>query len=283
VRQRITRRVDRAAAPRRLARWSTLAGAALAGLLLGFLLFEPILARLAPRHFLLDTVSVAGTHRVSAAELVGASGISAGTSVLALNADAISERLASHPWVIQARVTTLLPRKLLVAVVEREPAAIAEIGAPPIPWLVDVGGTPFAPATGIDRETHPTIVGVADAQPGHPHPLLAQGVQIADAVSRHGLPAVRRVQVGDGDPHALPELRIGPAERSVVLGGGDLEAKLDRLSWVLRADLAEMGAASTIDLRFGSRLILRDGPSPEGGEETGPRGRVGPSESGRAG
>jgi hypothetical protein len=264
-------------------RWSTLAGATVAGLLLGSLLFEPILARLVPQHFLLETVSVAGIHRTTAAELVGASGVTAGTSVLALNEDAISERLAAHPWVAHARVTTLLPRNLLVAVVEREPAAIVEIGAPPTPWLVDVGGTPFAPATGMDREIHPTIVGVADAQPGHPHPLLAQGVYIAGSVTRRGLPAARRVQVGEGDPHALPELRIGPAERSVVLGGGDLEAKLDRLSWILRADLAEMGAASTIDLRFGSRVILRDGPSPEGDEEMGARGGVGPSERGRAG
>jgi hypothetical protein len=258
-------------------------GAAVAGLLLGSFLFEPMVARVAARRFVLDTISVVGAHRIAAEELVGASGIAAGTSALTLDLAAVSERLASHPWITEARVTTFLPRKLLVAVVEREPGAIVEIGASPTAWLVDASGTPFALATGIDQEMHPTIVGVADAQPGRPHPLLAQGVHIADAVARHGLPSARRVQVGGGDPHALPELLLGPRERRVVLGGGDLEAKLDRLSWVLKADLVEMGAASAIDLRFGSRVILRNGPSHSGGEATGARGGVSTSDRGRAG
>jgi cell division protein FtsQ len=283
MRQRGKRHLDRAAAPRRLARWSTQAGAAVAGLLLGAFLFEPIAARLAPRKCLLETASVIGVHRVTAEELVDASGVTAGTPTLALDPAVVSERLASHPWISAARVTTFLPRKLLVAVVEREAAAIVEIGTPATAWLVDASGTPFASATGIDREMHPTIVGVEDAQPQRPHPLLAQGVQIARAVGKRELPAARRVRLGGGDPQGLPELRLGPRERKVVLGGGDLELKLDRLAWVLKADLAEMGPASTIDLRFGSRVIFRDGPPPSGDEATGTRGGVGPSKGGRAG
>ena len=278
-----TRRKDRAAAPRRLTRWTAHLGAAVAGVLLGSLLFEPLLARLAPRQLLLDTASVAGAHRVAVEELVGASGVAAGTSVLALDPAAVSERLASHPWIAEARVTPFFPGKLLVAVVEREAAAIVEIGAPPTAWLVDAGGTPFAFATGVDREMYPTILGVEDAQPQHPHSLLAQGVQIARAVGRRELPAARGVRVGGDDPQALPELRLGPRERKVVLGGGDLAAKLDRLAWVLKADLTEMGPASAIDLRFGNRVILRGDPPPSGDEATGARGGVGPSKGGRAG
>jgi hypothetical protein len=283
VRKKNVQRSDRTVTPRRLARWSTLAGAAVAGILLGSLLFEPVFARVAPGRFALETLSVIGARRIAAAELIGASGVPVGTSALTLDAAAVSRRLSSHPWIAEARVTTWLPRKLLVAVVEREPEAIVEIGAPPRGWLVDASGTPFAPATGVHREMHPTLVGVEDAEPGRPHPLLAQGVHIADAVDRHELPSARRVRVGQGDSHALPELLLGPSERRVVLGGGELEAKLERLSRVLEADLAEMGAASTIDLRFGSGVILRDGPSRSGGEATGERGCASPSDEGRAG
>ncbi len=283
MRRKRTDRSGRAAAPRRLTRWSALAGAGVAGLLLGSLLFEPMVPRLAPGLFVVDTVSVAGARRVSVEELVGASGVAAGTSVLALDRGAVSERLASHSWIKAARVTTWFPRKLLVAVVEHEAAAIVEIGAPPAAWLVDAEGTPFARARGVDREMYPTLVGVGDAQPQRPHPLLAQGVQIALAVEERGLPDVRRVRLGEGDSHALPELGLGPAERSVILGGGKLEAKLDRLSRVLEADLAEAETASTIDLRFGSQVILRDGPPPSGDEATGERGGASPSNNGRAG
>ena len=283
MRKKNTQRADRATAPRRLTRWSTYAGATVAGLLLGSFLFEPLAARLVPGQFALDTASVAGAHRVAAEDLVSASGVAAGTSALALDATAVSQRLMSHPWITEARVTPFLPRKLLVSVVEREAAAIVEIGAPSTAWLVDSGGTPFAFATGVDREMHPTIVGVEDAQPQRAHPLLAQGVKIARAIDGRELPAARRVRVGGADPHALPELRLGPRERKVVLGGGDLETKLDRLAWVLKADLAEMGPASTIDLRFGSRVIFRDGPPPSGDEATGTRGGASSSNGGRAG
>jgi hypothetical protein len=276
-------RRSRRAAPRRGARWATLAGAAVAGLLLGSLLFEPLAARLAPREFALETASVVGAHRITAEELVKASGVVAGSSALALDPAAVSARLASHPWISEARVTTFLFRRLLVAIVEREATVVVEIGAPPTAWLVDGGGTPFAFATSVDREMHPTIAGVEDARPRHPHPLLAEGVAIARAVGRRELPEARRIVVGGGDPRALPELRLGPRERRVVLGAGDLEAKLDRLTWVLKADLAEMGAASAIDLRFGSRVILRDDPPSSGDEATGARGGVPPSNRGRAG
>ena len=92
--QRSTKRSSRAAAPRRLTRWSTYAGAAVAGLLLGSLLFEPMVARLAPQQFVLDTASVVGAHRVAAEELVSASGVAAGTSVLALDPAAVSDHVS---------------------------------------------------------------------------------------------------------------------------------------------------------------------------------------------
>ena len=148
---------------------------------------------------------------------------------------------------------------------------------------MDAGGTPFATATAIDGEIHPTLIGVEDAEPGQPNPRLAQGVQIARAVDRRGLPPVRRVRLGGADAGSLPELWIGTRERRVVLGGGELPAKLDRLSWILQADLSGMETVSSIDLRFGSGVVLRSGPPPAGGETTEPRGGVGPSNSGRAG
>jgi hypothetical protein len=266
-----------------MTRWSAQAGAGVVGLLFGLLLFEPLVSWIAPQRLALKTFSVIGARRIAAEELVRASGVTAGSSVHVLDPAAVSERLAAHPWISEARVTTFLSRKLLVAIVERETAAIAEIGTPPTAWLVDAGGTPFATATAIDSEIHPTLVGVEDAEPGRPNPRLAQGVQIARAVDRRGLPAVRRVRLGGADAGSLPELWIGTRGRRVVLGGGELQAKLDRLSWVLQADLEGIETVSSIDLRFGSGVVLRSGPPPSGGETTEPRGGAGPSNSGRAG
>ncbi len=283
MKRRRSRGPVRAAASRRLYRWSVLAGAGVAGLLFGLLLFEPLIARMAPQKLALTTFSVIGARRIAAEELVRASGVTVGSSVRALDPSAVSERLAAHPWISEARVTTFLSRKILVAVVEREAAAIAEIGAPPTAWLVDAGGTPFTTGTAIDSEIHPTLIGAEGAEPGQPNLLLAQGVQIARAVARRGLPPVRRIRLGGADAGSLPELWIGTRERRVVLGGGELPAKLDRLSWILQADLDGIETVSSIDLRFGSGVVLRSGPPPSGGETTEPRGGAAPSNSRRAG
>lgn len=283
MRQRITQKLHRSAGRRPVRRGLVFAAAAVTGTLLGGLLFQPLMARLAPERFTLEGIHVIGTQRVRGEELIEISGLRPGTSLVTLDTAQVSERVVSHPWIAEARVTRFLPHQLLIAVVEREAAAIAELGTPAQPWLVDAEGTPFARATVLDREIHPVIFGAPDAQPGHPHPLLAQGVDITRAVAARELPAAQRVQVGEGDRNAMPELRLGPRERQVVLGGGDLEAKLDRLSWILKADLPELGEAASIDLRFGDRVILRSGPSSTGDEATGPTGGAGPSDTRRAG
>jgi len=188
----------------------------------------------------------------------------------------VASRIAAHPQVATARVVALPPSQLLLAVLEREPQAVAWLGSPARPWHVDRGGTAFAhsEAGGALPEIH----GVAELEPGTPQAELARAVELLGAIEARGLPAPREVWLGGHDPNALPTLRMDVQGRTriVLLGGGPLEPRLEQLQRLLAAGRPETTAAEIIDVRFAGQVILRSGPPPDGGEAADERGGASP-------
>jgi hypothetical protein len=156
-------------------------------------------------------------------------------------------------------VATLPPGLLLVAVEEREPVAVAQIGADA--WLVDHSGRAFltaAPGTAL-----PALVGANARDDAR----LAEGVAWLDALAAHGIGAPRGLFLLDADPARVPALELGadaaaPGAR-VLLGTGERDAKLERLARLLAANPPELRSSAEIDLRFGADVILRPRPAAE--------------------
>jgi cell division protein FtsQ len=257
----------------RLALLAIWMAACAAGVVLGMWASEPVIARLRPEVLAVRNVAVVGASRTPAAEIVRALGLSAGTPVLSVDAPELVRRIESHPWVAHARVTLLRPGRILVAVEEREPVAVALLGDPPTRFWLDASGTPFLPVGSADAGDRLAVLGPEDAQPLAPDPRFAEGVTLAVAVKRHGIRGVRSVQVARAAPELLPALELAGGVR-VALGPGDHEAKLERLAALLLARPAELAGAREIDLRFGDRMVLRSGlpSSDEAGDAGGSGG-----------
>lgn len=258
-------------------------GACAAGIAAGTRASEPVLARLRPQVLAVESVAVVGAERAPAAELVRALGIAAGTPVLSVDTPELVRRIESHPWVAHARVTLLRPGRILVAVEERRPVAVALLGNPPTRFWLDAEGVPFLPVGSADPEGRIAVVGPETATPLAAEPLFAQAVALAGALAAHDLRGVREVHVARGDPTALPVLVLESGMR-VALGAGPHEAKLARLAALLRARPPELATATEIDLRFGDRMVLRGGP-PSRGEagDAGGSGRPPPPKPGPRG
>jgi len=86
----------------------------------------------------LRTVEVLGNQRVSAPEIVGASGLTRGSHLLELSVRRIEKRMTSVPWVKRARAERILPSKVRITVVERKAVLIAVLGSRS--YLVDDEG-----------------------------------------------------------------------------------------------------------------------------------------------
>jgi cell division protein FtsQ len=231
------------------------------GVLAGALRGDALLARAFPERAARVRYAVIGNARTSAEELAAAAatGVPPGTGLGALDLVAVEAALGGHPWVRKARVAALPPDRLILAVEEREPVAVARLAGEAV--LVDRDGTAFAPAsegTGL-----PELRGAG--RPGGPP--LADGVALLAALEAEGLSAPRALILGGEEASGVPALELGsdapaPSAR-VLLGRDDHAAKLARLAELLRAGLPELGSAAEIDLRFGEDVVLRPRPAPE--------------------
>jgi hypothetical protein len=286
VRERLRRQ---GAAERRRARVQRLApGAALVACALGAGLAGPLLRAGAAAHpelFAVRELAVVGVAQLDAAEVARAAGLGAGASVVAL--DELGARLARHPWIAGVRAARVSPDTVVVRIVERVPAAIWVRGTGPDgedeALLVDAEGTAFAAAGGFDLpRLHldaPDAVPCPAAGGCAPDPRLAAGVALARAVERAGFarPEIELPSPAPGAPEglppsALPVLRLAGVAPRVLLGDGDLEAQLERLTRVL-ADVPASRAAEEIDLRFAGQVVLRPPPAePAGADETAAEG-----------
>jgi len=201
-------------------------------------------------------VAVTGVDRVPASELIALAGLSAGQRLPDIDAAAIRDALLRHPWVRDARVTTLPPDHVLMAIDERRAAAI--VATPDARRFVDADGVPFAPADGADDLA--VIEGVDSAALGVENPLLVQALRLLAAADAEGLPAPQRVVLDGPDPSGLPALvwdRSPGASLTAFVGSEAPGPALRKLARVWMADLEELRNAREVDLRFGRQLILR--------------------------
>jgi cell division protein FtsQ len=116
--------------------------------------------------FRVETVVIRGNSIAYADSIVEQSG-AIGQSVFGLNTNEIAERVAEHPVVESARVRASLPDRVVVDLVEREPAIVwqtgeravlvdeygwvlAEAETDELPWVVELDGTLPAPGSHID-------------------------------------------------------------------------------------------------------------------------------------
>lgn len=194
-------------------------------------------------------VRFTGLSRTTAAELAALSPLKPGENLLSADLSALERALGRHPWVKSAQARRLLPPAVEVRVVEREPAALVDLGGL---YLVDGDARVFKRASPGDGLDLPVITGFARddylQRRGDLEPLLAGALALLDGYARQGLAAfgsVAEVHV-DGDEGVT--LYLGEDGTQVRLGAGEMPQKLERLRAVLQALGAEGRRAETLYL-----------------------------------
>ena len=212
-------------------------------------------------HLRVDRVAVAGNARVAASELVATAGLRGGLPLSAFDPERVRLALAAHPWIREARVTTLPTGRIILAVTEREPVGFAVIADERV--LIDGDGVAFAEAA--DPVDVPEFLGVPEVTRGVGHPRFAQAIRLLQAADREGLPTPAEVRLGGRDENELPAVSWNRAEDgalTAVLGAEDPAVGFHRLAQVWMAGLPEFRSAFEVDLRFGEQLILRAAVAP---------------------
>jgi hypothetical protein len=244
----------------------------------------------------LETIAVRGAGQLSSAEIAAATGVPRGVDLRQLDAPAVVERLARHPWIASARAVELPEGRLLVDVVERRAVATVTATGSNSVYAVDANGTPFAlagdgkapkaprasearsepQASEVPEDLPqaseggppqdlaaglPRLVQSAPVSLGEADPALAEAVDFARRLAALGLPRPIEIGVSAPDDPIGFWLRLEGYPPQIILGRDDLDARLGALARVLEVAPPDAAGAAKLDLRFADQVVLRGTPS----------------------
>lgn len=176
-----------------------------------------------------------------------------------LDPAAIHDQLLRDPWIADIRISTALPGRLLVRVIEREPAALLVVGSER--WIVDAAGIPLERVALGTHPDLPHLLAERPSEPGTRDPAVVSGLGSLTLLKAAGLRVAEWRLSGD-PADAYPQALLHGLEPPVIFGAGDRLDQLERLAQVI--GLAEVRRAGAIDLRFGGQVVLV--PKALGGE-----------------
>ncbi|MCZ6781791.1 MAG: FtsQ-type POTRA domain-containing protein [Proteobacteria bacterium] len=213
------------------------------------------------------SIAVQGHERLRADQVALATGLEPGAPLGELEPGEMEARLAEHDWIESAAVMAAPSGRLWVRVTERKPRAVLVQSGSAERRFVDGSGTPFAPLAEDETSELPVLRSSESLPTGEPDPVLAEAVALAEELRRRGIGELEALQLPQSENPAegwVLQRRTPP--RIAVLGAGDgqLGARLDRLSALLRTDLDAVRRSARVDLRFRDRAVLR--PAGNGGK-----------------
>ncbi|WP_373044210.1 cell division protein FtsQ/DivIB [Vulgatibacter sp.] len=186
-----------------------------------------------PRLAIVD-FEISGNDRAREGEIRQLLGIAPGENLLLADLGSAHDRLLDHPWIREVSLERRFPQGVDIAVVERQPKALVDLGHL---YLLDERGEAFKRAQPGDPLDLPVITGLPredwSDKPEETRLRLDEALHAlgawAERERSRSLP-VAEVHLDEGEGVTLYLGERGPA---VKLGHGDFERKLDRLARVL--------------------------------------------------
>jgi cell division protein FtsQ len=207
--------------------------------------------------FALDTIDVAGTHRLDAEAVRAASGLALGQNVFRAELDGAARELEQIPWVRHVSITRALPRAVHIQIEERQPVAQVALGTL---YLVDEDGELFKRASPSDGIDLPVVTGLTrerfESDRAAFQKDLGSALDLLAEIERHKLPQVSEIQVDDTLGLTV---YLAAGDTAVQLGRGDIPGKLDRLERAEGELRRRRLAVSNLDLtdsRHPERLLV---------------------------
>jgi cell division protein FtsQ len=196
--------------------------------------------------FRVETVTITGQRALADSQILAASGVTATSSLLFLDAEAARQGLEALPLVKSATVHKLFPDTLAISIEERKPYALWQNDG--FVSVVAIDGTPIDTLRDARYSKLPFVVGAGAARrAGEIAELLNKVPQIKGRVRAAVLVAERRwnLNLDNGVVVRLPEEGTGKALAAL--------AELQASDAILDKDIL------AIDLRLPDRVALRLG------------------------
>jgi len=208
--------------------------------------------------FSLDRIEVAQGERVSRDEILALAGVARGNDLLRLNLKRMGEQIAKNPWVETVHIRRFFPDGLSIAITERTPVAIVNMG---YIYYLDARGNVFKVLNKGDRLDYPVVTGFSEdemnSDPVGTREALQATCELLRVLQEKGgfiMADISEIHYDKGYGFTL--FTVSDA-LTVKVGSGDFAAKVERLSRIYQTLMAQRPAIQYIDLDYSDRIIVK--------------------------
>jgi cell division protein FtsQ len=207
-------------------------------------------------YFAVAEIVVTPTTHVRAGTLLESVDLRPGVSLWRVDPETLAAELEAQPWIRRARVRREFPRRLIVDLVERTPAAILYLDQL---YYVDTTGLAFVRVGDRDPLDLPFVTGVEAAIVADERPFARHGIRQALRVLQLMQDAGLPFRVSEVHIEREQGITVFPIEPRVALtfGWSGFKTKLARLTRVLDDFRGRESQIREIDLTMGSSAVVR--------------------------
>lgn len=215
-----------------------------------------------------DQIEIKGIENVTRRQVMEVMGADIGRNVFFIPLDERKHQLGQIPWVESASVARLLPNRLSVSIVERQPVAFVQVGNR-ISLIDSHGVLMEMPSSAAKKYSFPVIVGMGEQEPLSTRAarmkIYTQLVSELDAGGSNNTKDLSEVDLGD--PEDVKVSVIDPeGEVLVHLGAAGFADRFKLYKAHVQEWRQQVDRLASVDLRYDRQVIVNpdtDGSRPQ--------------------
>jgi cell division septal protein FtsQ len=175
-----------------------------------------------------------------------------------MNLKHMGEQLTQNPWIETVRIRRYFPDGLSIAVTEREPLAVVNMG---YIYYLDGKGTVFKVLNPGDRLDYPVVTGFSEEDlsndPAGTKQALKATCDLLKILHEKGSFILADVSEIHYDKGYGFTLFTASGALPVKVGSGDFPVKIERLSRIYRDLMTQRPTLHYIDLDYNDKIIVK--------------------------
>jgi len=208
--------------------------------------------------FSLKSIDVSSARHLTRDEILGLAGLEPGKDLLGMNLKRMGEHVLQNPWVETVRINRYFPDAVSIAITEREPVAIVNMG---FIYYLDKKGNIFKVLNQGDKLDFPVVTGFNEEELGNDpkgsREALEATCELLKILREKGAFILADVSEIHYDKGYGFTLFTAAGALPVKIGSGDFSAKVERFARIYQSLLVQLPSIHYIDLDYNDKIIVK--------------------------
>ncbi len=208
--------------------------------------------------FSLKSIEVTSATHLTREEILGLAGIEPGKDLLRMNLQRMGEHILQNPWVETVKINRYFPDSVSIAIAEREPVAIVNMG---FIYYLDKQGKVFKVLNHGDKLDYPVVTGLNEEElsndPKGSKEALEATCYLLKILREKGAFILADVSEIHYDKGYGFTLFTASGALPVKVGSGDFPAKIERFARIYKDLVVQFPVIHYIDLDYNDKIIVK--------------------------